>query len=144
LIPERFREIHPHHIEAFGASNITARVMGGERTLSAVRRNGEEFPIEARISQVSVGGEKLYSVILQDITDRKRAEAHRQDLVAPTLEAERRERVALDAANRAKDEFLAMLSHELRNPLSAIRNAVATARLDESRRGRALEIARRQ
>jgi signal transduction histidine kinase len=37
-----------------------------------------------------------------------------------------------------------MLGHELRNPLSAVRTAVATASLDESRRPRALEIARRQ
>jgi signal transduction histidine kinase/ActR/RegA family two-component response regulator len=46
--------------------------------------------------------------------------------------------------NRAKDEFLAMLSHELRNPLAAVRNAVTTASLDDSLRERALAIARRQ
>jgi signal transduction histidine kinase/CheY-like chemotaxis protein len=50
----------------------------------------------------------------------------------------------LKANSRAKDEFLAMLGHELRNPLSAVRNAVATAAMDESRRGRAFEIAERQ
>jgi signal transduction histidine kinase/CheY-like chemotaxis protein len=59
-------------------------------------------------------------------------------------DAEQRVRESLDAANRAKDEFLAMLGHELRNPLSAVRNAVVTASLDESRRPQALEIARRQ
>lgn len=53
-------------------------------------------------------------------------------------------RARAETANRSKDEFLAMLGHELRNPLSAVRNAVATASLDESRRPRALEIARRQ
>src|SRR5207237_614172 len=42
------------------------------------------------------------------------------------------------------DEFLAMLGHELRNPLSAVRNAIVTARLDPPRRERALDIARRQ
>jgi len=50
----------------------------------------------------------------------------------------------LRATDRRKDEFLAMLGHELRNPLSAVRNAVAIASLDEAHRGRALEIARRQ
>ena len=49
-----------------------------------------------------------------------------------------------EAANAAKDKFLAMLGHELRNPLSAVRNAIATASLDDSRRAHALEIARRQ
>lgn len=50
----------------------------------------------------------------------------------------------LAEGDRRKDELLAMLAHELRNPLSAVRNAVVTARLDASRRDRALDIARRQ
>lgn len=50
----------------------------------------------------------------------------------------------LRANSRAKDEFLAMLGHELRNPLAAVRNAVTTATIDEARRPRALAIAERQ
>ena len=42
--------------------------------LYALRANGEQFPIEATISQVQVAGQKLYTVILRDITERKRAE----------------------------------------------------------------------
>src|SRR5262249_60342060 len=48
-----------------------------------------------------------------------------------------------EAANRAKDEFLAMLGHELRNPLSVVRNAALTASLDPARRERALNIVHR-
>jgi signal transduction histidine kinase len=59
-------------------------------------------------------------------------------------DAERRARETAEASNRAKDEFLAMLGHELRNPLSAIQNAVVVAHLDETRRESALAIARRQ
>ena len=76
----------------------------------------------------------------QDITEKKAAIADRLRLEAD-LE---RHIEQLRAANQSKDEFLAMLGHELRNPLSAVRNAVATASLDESRRTRALEIACRQ
>ena len=61
------------------------------------------------------------------------------------LEQELKVRLAeLAAADQRKNEFLAMLGHELRNPLSAVRDAIATAQLDATRRERALTIARRQ
>jgi len=62
---------------------------------------------------------------------------------ARLYDAERRSRRAAEAANRAKDEFLAMLGHELRNPLSVVRNAALTASLDPARRERALNIVHR-
>ena len=63
--------------------------------------------------------------------------------------AERERQVALEAlqeADRRKDEFLAMLAHELRNPLAPIRNAVEILRLsgDRSVRERARELIGRQ
>jgi PAS domain S-box-containing protein len=126
LIPERFCEAHRRHIEVFGATGVSVRAMGEERVLAGLRRNGEEFPVEARISQIDVAGKTFYTVILRDITARKRAEAERE------------------AAIRAKDEFLAMLGHELRTPLSAVKHAVVAAQLDDGRRKQALEIAGRQ
>jgi signal transduction histidine kinase/ActR/RegA family two-component response regulator len=63
---------------------------------------------------------------------------------AAHLDAERRARAEADHATRARDEFLAMLGHELQNPLAALRNAVVIARLDEAGRDRALEIVKRQ
>ena len=61
------------------------------------------------------------------------------------LERELKVRLAeLAQADQRKNEFLAMLGHELRNPLSAVLDAIATAQLDSTRRERALTIARRQ
>ena len=58
-------------------------------------------------------------------------------------EAERKLREEAEKISRAKDEFLAMLGHELRNPLAAVRNAVVAASLDPQRNEPALAIARR-
>jgi PAS domain S-box-containing protein len=75
LLPERFRRGHRAHIERFGRTGATSRRMGGQNVLLALRADGEEFPIEASISQHSEGGRKLFTVILRDISERLRAES---------------------------------------------------------------------
>jgi PAS domain S-box-containing protein len=75
LIPERFRAAHAKHVERFGSTGETTRRMGAKLVLYGLRADGEEFPIDASISQVSVGGLKLFTVILRDVTDRVRADA---------------------------------------------------------------------
>jgi len=74
LIPQRFRAAHSSHIRLFGETGISSRNMGTLGTLWALRANGDEFPIEASISQVNAAGKKFFTVILRDITDRRRAE----------------------------------------------------------------------
>ena len=86
--------------------------------------------------------------------DRRRSIAYLQQKAAllesemaqrKRVEEDLRRRVAeLAESDRRKNEFLAMLGHELRNPLSAMLNAITAADLDESSRDRAIEIARRQ
>jgi len=78
LIPERFRLAHGRHMRDFGATATTVRRMGTLGTLGTLRglrASGEEFPAEASISQVEIGGAKVFTVILRDITDRINAEA---------------------------------------------------------------------
>jgi two-component system, sporulation sensor kinase E len=72
FLPVRFREAHRHHVQAFGEAGITARKMGRLGALSGLRTDGDEFPIEAAISHITVEGQKYYTVILRDITERQR------------------------------------------------------------------------
>ncbi|HET9577961.1 MAG TPA: PAS domain-containing sensor histidine kinase [Usitatibacter sp.] len=74
LIPERYREAHRRHLERFGETAVTSRSMGAQMVLRGLRANGEEFPIDASISQHVEDGHKLFTVILRDITERVRAE----------------------------------------------------------------------
>jgi PAS domain S-box-containing protein len=74
FIPERFRNAHAKDIARFKETGTTNRAMGHLSPLSALRADGTEFPIEASISQVEAGGQRLYTVILRDITERKQAE----------------------------------------------------------------------
>jgi PAS domain S-box-containing protein len=72
LIPERFRERHHAHVEAFAHTGTTSRRMGTQAVLAGLRRNGEEFPIEASISQYTDEDGKHLTVILRDVTERVR------------------------------------------------------------------------
>jgi PAS domain S-box-containing protein len=74
FIPSQLRDVHRKHIWEFGATGLTTRSMRAPGALRALRNNGEEFPIEATISHAQSGKEKILTVILRDITERKRAE----------------------------------------------------------------------
>jgi len=74
FIPAQFRKTHTDHIRAFGQTNITSRSMGALGAISGIRADGDQFQIEASISQTEVSGRKLFTNILRDITGRKHAE----------------------------------------------------------------------
>ncbi|AXL53884.1 multi-sensor signal transduction histidine kinase [Paraburkholderia caffeinilytica] len=78
FIPERFRSAHARHVEQFGVTGVSDRRMGKQRVLSGLRANGEEFPLEASISQIRDGDTRLYTVMLRDITERVKAEQAQQ------------------------------------------------------------------
>jgi PAS domain S-box-containing protein len=72
LLPERFRPNHDAQIRAFGQSTESARRMGHRRAVAGRRKDGSEFPAEASISKLDLPtGERIYTVVLRDITERK-------------------------------------------------------------------------
>jgi PAS domain S-box-containing protein len=74
FIPTRFQRNHAAHVQRFATTGISSRELSAPGELYAVRGDGKEFPIEASISQIDLGEEKLFTVILRDISARKEAE----------------------------------------------------------------------
>ena len=81
LLPARFRMQHDMLVGRFGASGQSARTMGAYGQIYALRASGEEFPIEATISQSGISPNRLFTVILNDITERRLSEQEREELM---------------------------------------------------------------
>lgn len=125
---------------------ILGAIRRGERVdhyeTERIRKDGTRIQVSLSVSPIRDAAGRVTGAakIARDVTARRGLELQREQL----LGVAQRARAEAEAASRSKDEFLAMLSHELRNPLAALRNAVYSARLDANRRERALEIATRQ
>src|SRR4029078_5508414 len=63
-------------------SKVTARRVGERREIAGLRKNGEEFPAEAAISQVQQGDSVIYAAVLRDVTVRKKFEQRQEFLAA--------------------------------------------------------------
>lgn len=99
LLPIAAIVAHRQHVSQFGQAPGPARRMGERRPIFGRRKDGSEFPAEASISRLDQGTEKVFTVILRDITERRNIE-------------------------RMKDEFISVVSHELRTPLTSIHGSL--------------------
>ena len=77
LMPQRFHGAHGQHVQRFAQTGVTSRRMGGSALVRGLRANGEEFPIDASISQLDTEDGKLFTVILRDVTERELAQQER-------------------------------------------------------------------
>jgi PAS domain S-box-containing protein len=116
LIPPHLRQPHRDGLARYLATG-DSRILGQRMEMSALRADGTEFPIELAVARIQGQGPPLFAGFIRDITARKALEDQLRQAVAD-----------LSHADRRKNEFLAILAHELRNPLAPILHAVEILR----------------
>ena len=115
LMPPEMRERH--------RAGVARYVATGDRRLSwegvelpALSKDGREVPIEITMGEFIRDGRRYFTAIARDITERRRGEQERAALLAREREA----RTRVEAEIRTREEVLAIVSHDLRNPLNTI------------------------
>lgn len=105
LVPPEAGARHAPQRDVFFGDN-RPRTLGHDRSLQAVRRDGVAVPVQIGLTPIELGHEQYALVAVVDVSLQRSIED------------------ALRVADRNKNEFLATLAHELRNPLAPVRNAV--------------------
>jgi PAS domain S-box-containing protein len=141
LMPEPHRSRHDRYLARYRETG-ERHIIGTGRELMARHKSGFVFPVEIAVAETWMGDRRVFTGILRDITDRKRAEEEREHMIA----SERAARTEAERAARLRDEFVATVSHELRTPLNAILGwtvLLRSGRLDEATSKKAVEVVER-
>ena len=113
IIPPHYREAHERGLKRFFETGV-GPVLNKRLELTALNRDGHEFPIELTVIPLKNGKKYTFSAFLRDISDRKKSE-----------EQMKKANAELQRLNDLKTEFTSMVSHELRTPLNSIKEAIA-------------------
>ena len=105
LLSEHYRENLQELVKSFASEQSEADSGKSMDNLSAIRKNGEEFPVDIGLAPLYVGDEIFVVAVINDISERVSLQEDKQKA---------------ESANKEKSEFLANMSHELRTPLNAV------------------------
>jgi len=72
LIPERLRAVHAQHVTGFAGSAKQSLLMSTRRRVLGLRKDGAEFAMNASVSRLDLGDEKIFTIICSDITEEVR------------------------------------------------------------------------
>lgn len=72
LLPEEHHRHHQAHVNRFEQESDTARKMEERGTVSGVRKDGKQFPLEISISKITVGGAREYCALIRDASEQER------------------------------------------------------------------------
>jgi len=109
LMPEPDRSRHDGYMARYLAGG-EAHIIGREREVIAVRKDGSRLTIALHVNTMLIKGDHYFIGMVRDVTDRKQA-----DTVL------RQAKAVAEEANKAKSRFLSAASHDLRQPLQALR-----------------------
>jgi PAS domain S-box-containing protein len=135
LIPQRHHAKHVGHRDGY-LEKPNARSMGVGMTLSAMKKDGTEFPVEISLGHFKTEEDQYAIAFIADITKRK---INEEKIIAQQLEMEKEKEV-----NDLKSRFVSMASHEFRTPLSTVLSSVSllskyTTTEDQSKRDKHID-----
>ena len=107
LMPPPYRDEHDGYLQRY-LTEGSPRIIGIGREVRGLKRDGTEFPVHLSVAEMSVDGQRKFTGMIHDLSERKR------------MEQQIREQDALVRIG----EMAAVLAHEIRNPLAGIRGAM--------------------